>query len=186
MLTILIDTNVLLQCPPIKNLKWLALDPTGVRVVIPLTAIAEIDHAKSSGNDRRARKARNISSMFAAALDAGGEMWEIEGLENCTWKFAAGGLTWHESLDREIKDHRMIAEALDLASKEQSVAFLTADTLARLSATRAGLKVIKLPPDWLLPPESDTRDKRLHVGAGDTHHSREPPASGRGGSRDCR
>jgi hypothetical protein len=161
MLTLLIDTNVLLQCRPVSDLNWLALDAEGVRVVIPVTALAEIDHAKASGNSRRAKKARDVSSMFAAALDAGAERTKIGGCENCTWEFGSGTTLWHESLDRDIKDHRIIAEALSLASSAESVAFLTADTQARLCAMRAGLRVYTPPQDWLLPPESDPRDKRL-------------------------
>lgn len=161
MLTLLIDTNVLLQCRPVSDLNWLALDAEGVRVVIPVTALAEIDHAKASGNSRRAKKARDVSSMFAAALDAGAERTKIGGCENCTWEFGSGTTLWYESLDRDIKDHRIIAEALSLASSAESVAFLTADTLARLCAMRAGLRVLTPPQDWLLPPESDPRDKRL-------------------------
>lgn len=161
MLTLVIDTNILLQCRPLADLNWLDLDPTGVRIVVPVTALGEIDQAKSSGNSRRAKKAREVSSMFSAALDVGAERTEIAGCQNCTWEFASGSTTWHESLDRDIKDHRMIAEALDLATWQEPVAFLTADILARLSAMRAGVRVIKLPPDWLLAPEPDARDKRL-------------------------
>lgn len=161
MLTLLIDTNVLLQCRPVSDLNWLVLAPEGVRVVIPVTALAEIDHAKASGNSRRAKKARDVSSMFTAALDSGAERTMIGDRENCTWEFGSGATLWHESLDRDIKDHRIIAEALSLASSAESFAFFTADTLARLCAMRAGLRVLTPPQDWLLPPESDPRDKRL-------------------------
>lgn len=161
MLTLVIDTNVLLQCHPIANLDWLALDKDGVRVVIPVSALAEIDRAKASGNTRRARKAREVSSMFSAALDVGAERTAIPGRQNCSWEFASGNRVWHDSLDRDLADHRLIAEALFLSSNEDSVAFMSDDTLARLSATRAGLRVIKVPSDWLLAPESDSRDKRL-------------------------
>ena len=163
MLMLLIDTNVLLQCHPIANLDWLSLSPAGVRVVIPVAALAEIDRAKASGNTRRAKKARDVSAMFSAALDVGAERTAIPGRPNCSWEFASGQKAWHDSLDRDLADHRLIAEALLLAAGGESVAFMTDDTLARLSAMRAGLRVIKVPNAWLLAPEPDGRDKRLHA-----------------------
>ena len=71
MLTVVIDTNVLLQCPPLANLDWASIDPEGVCIVIPVAVLSEIDNAKASGSTRRAKKARDISSMFNEALNAG-------------------------------------------------------------------------------------------------------------------
>lgn len=161
MLTVVIDTNVLLQCLPLGHLDWSTLDPSGVRIIIPVTVMAEIDKAKSSGTSRRANRARTVSSMFNEALSA-----ELEGLplrpgSLSRWQFGTIARAEHSELDMGIPDHRILAEALAIAQSGQAVVFLTHDAMPRLLANRIGLRTRAVPDEWLLPPETDTKDKRI-------------------------
>lgn len=161
MLTVVIDTNVLFQCLPLADLDWESIDPTGVRIVIPSAALKEIDSAKSSGSTRRAKRARDISTMFSSALDADQNGLPLKPGSASRWEFGSGRLAAHEDLDPSMSDHRVIAETLDLARAEPEVLLITGDTLARVLAKRVGVNVRAVPESWLLPPETDSRDKRI-------------------------
>lgn len=160
MLTIVIDTNVLLQCPPLEQLDWVSFDPDGVHVIIPLAVVGEIDAAKSSGTSRRAKKARAVASMIGAALDSecnGGTLGQKKG----SWELGSGIVATDERLDLNIPDQRIIAEALQISHDTVNMVYLTGDNLARVRAKSVGLRVLPLPDTWLLAPEPDERDKRM-------------------------
>jgi hypothetical protein len=160
-LTVVIDTNVLFQCLPLAELDWASLGPAGVRILIPAAVLKEIDNAKSSGSTRRAKRAREISTMFSKALDADQDGLPLKPGSASRWEFGSGRLASHEDLDPSMSDHRVIAEALDLSRAEPELLLLTGDTLARVLAKRVGVRVRAVPESWLLPPETDSRDKRI-------------------------
>ncbi len=161
MLTVVIDTNVLLQCPPLANLDWASIAPEGVCIVIPVAVLMEIDIAKASGSTRRAKKARDISSMFNEALNADKYGLPLKPGSSSRWEFGSGERAVHGELDTGVADHRIVAEALALARDKANLLILTGDTMVQLLARRIGLKVQPLPESWRLSPEADPRDKRI-------------------------
>lgn len=161
MLTVVIDTNVLLQCLPLDQLDWSVLDGSGVRIVIPLTVMKEIDKAKSSSTPRLVKRARTVSAMFNEALKANLEGLPLKEGSSSRWEFGTSQVLAHDELDLSIPDHRIVAEALSIARSEEDVVFLTHDAMPRVLAHRIGLKTHSVPDAWLLPPETDTKDKRI-------------------------
>lgn len=161
MLTVVIDTNVLLQCLPLDQLDWSVLDGSGVRIVIPLTVMKEIDKAKSSSTPRLVKRARMISAMFNEALKANLEGLPLKEGSSSRWEFGKSQVMAHDELDLSMPDHRIVAEALSIAQSGQEVVFLTHDAMPRVLAHRIGLKTHPVPDAWLLPPETDTKDKRI-------------------------
>jgi predicted ribonuclease YlaK len=161
MLTVVIDTNVLLQCPPLATLDRVSIDPDGVCIVIPVAVLSEIDNAKASGSTRRAKKAREISSMFNDALNADKNGLPLKPGSSSRWEFGSGERAEHGELDTATADHRIVAEALALTRDNPNLVVLTGDTMARLLAQRVGLKVRPLPESWRLSAEADPRDKRI-------------------------
>jgi len=99
--------------------------------------------------------------MFSKALDADQSGLPLKPGVASRWEFGSGRLAAHEDLDPSMPDHRVIAEALDLSLADPEVVLITGDTLARVMAKRVGVKVRAVPESWLLPPETDSRDKRI-------------------------
>jgi predicted ribonuclease YlaK len=68
------DTNVLVQCRPLKELDWSAWrEFDEVHLVISRPVQAEIDDQKNKGGDRLARRARRASSLLRQIILNGQE-----------------------------------------------------------------------------------------------------------------
>jgi hypothetical protein len=69
------------------------------------------------------------------------------------------------SLDLTRNDDQIVAEALAFQSTCQAdnVSLLTADTGPMLTARHHNLPCVAVPEDWLLDPEPDERDKKIHT-----------------------
>lgn len=161
MLTVVADTNLFLQCKPLQDINWLELDPAGVRVVVPMTVVKELDKAKGDGNGRRARRARAAVALFRKGVATPDGRLDIDGRPNCTWEFGSGEAAWHDSLDRDLPDHRLLAEARYVAQSEPETLLLSGDISVLVLAGRLGLRAQELPEDWLRAAEPDERDKRI-------------------------
>jgi hypothetical protein len=74
MKTYLPDSNFFLEFRWASDLPWQELEsdasaaPSDVRLLIPPTVITEIDRFKTRGNDRKAKRARDVSALFRKAL----------------------------------------------------------------------------------------------------------------------
>src|ERR1700676_2519604 len=68
------DTNVLVQCLPLKQLDWSAWrDFDEVHLIISRPVQSEIDNQKNKGGERLARRARKASSLLRDILVGGHE-----------------------------------------------------------------------------------------------------------------
>lgn len=159
MLTVVVDTNLFLQCKPLQDIDWLALDPAGVRLIVPMTVVKELDKAKSDGNGRRARRARLATPLFRTGRLAPDPRIPIANRPGCTWEFGSGELLWHEQLDRDLPDHRLLAEARHIAQADAEAVLLSGDMSVLVLAQRLGLRNMELPESWALAAEPDERDK---------------------------
>lgn len=159
MLTVVVDTNLFLQCKPLQDINWMELDPGGVRVVVPMTVVKELDKAKSDGNGRRARRARAVVALFRKGVASPDGRFDIEGRPDCSWEFGSGDAVWHEALDRDLPDHRLLAEARHVAQGETEALLLSGDISVLVLAGRLALRAQELPKEWMLKDEPDERDK---------------------------
>ncbi len=63
------DTNLFLQCKPIKQLPWEEITEDNILLLIPRAVQDEIDNLKQSGNSRKAKRARIATSLFRQILE---------------------------------------------------------------------------------------------------------------------
>lgn len=165
------DTNVFLQCKALQDLPWKdlfdAADQIDLLVGAPVQD--EIDRLKQDGNHRRARRARDTNNLFRQALDSAEEAMTIrESGPRVVLKFAPAlpaQRATPPTLDLTRADDRLIDEVRHYQTEVPPHAvesiILTSDTGMRLRARRHHVSVADLPDSWLLPPESDSRDKEI-------------------------
>jgi hypothetical protein len=160
------DTNVFLQCKALNELQWgdiIVADEIELLVGAPVQD--EIDHLKSDGNQRRARRARDANRLFRSVLVSAGESLVIrEADPRITLRFAPPlhpKRETAETLDLARADDRLIDEVVNFRRIEPSAEIMSNDTGMILRCRRHGVPLVVIPESWLLPPEKDERDKQI-------------------------
>ncbi|WP_431324459.1 PIN domain-containing protein [Rhizobium sp. YTU87027] len=65
------DSNVFIQCKPLKDLDWSPWkNYSHVRLIVTRPVLVEIDRQKNKGSDRLGQRARKASSLFREMLKA--------------------------------------------------------------------------------------------------------------------
>lgn len=163
-----LDTNIFLQCRPLKDLAWHEVcDDPAMLLLIPNAVREEIDKNKYKGNNQIAKRSRNTSSFFRSIIQS----------KDCKIILRDSGphVEISFALDTENKekppdildltniDNQIIWEALTykIVNPDMDVSLLTHDTNPMITAKRCGLQFAEIPEDWLLPPEPDSRDKKI-------------------------
>lgn len=168
MRVLFLDTNMFLQCRDLAELPWQEI--TGDEKLLLLVARPvqeEIDRLKQDGNSRRTKRARAANSLFRKILSSQNSKVTIRTalplVEIAFSPLASIQESGCKLLDLTRADDRIIAEALHYRSENpaDNVAILTHDTQPMLTAKHCGLVYIPVPNNWLLPPEPDTRDRRI-------------------------
>lgn len=161
------DTNLFEQCRDVSALNWDALRLQGsVLLLVPRAVQGEIDRHKTDLNQRRAKRARNASSLFRQALRSPNGSVQLRA-ENpkVELSFPPAGLQPlpGKSLDLARTDDQVVGEALAIRDlhPEAVVSVLTQDTHLQLTARHEGLPVVEIPDEWLLEPERSDSDKRI-------------------------
>jgi len=163
-----LDTNVFLQCRDLKDLPWQDIaDGHDLQLLIPRPVQEEIDRQKSDGGTRRGKRARKVSAFFRDIILSDSMSIEI-GDSNPRIKVAfpdavSTNSSTIESLDMTRADDRIIDEVCTYRNThhESLVYLLTHDTNPMLTCKKLGIPFSVVPDDWLLPPEPDTRDKKI-------------------------
>ena len=164
MLTIVLDTNVFIQCRPLHELPWSDLcgGETYSLAVTP-AIMREIDKLKQDGKPRRSKRARLAASILSTCDTTDARTTLSNGVELAA-RFDLMP-AWEQEpftrLDRALPDDQLIADALMLSRLGERVLLLCGDTMPRFRAKQLGLEAIDIPDSWLLPPETDERDKEL-------------------------
>lgn len=168
MKVIFADTNLFIQCLDLNQLPWREIYSNDqLSILVTRTVIDEIDRHKKDGNTRRASRARTISSLFRSISKSDSQIEVIrESAPRVTLSFAILFEPRNNigcNLDPSRPDDQIINEALQYAASNPSdeVEFITYDTIPFLTAKRCGLSASIIPDGWLLPPESDPRDKKI-------------------------
>jgi hypothetical protein len=163
-----LDTNIFLQCKDLEQLPWGDLIPDEeLLLLIPRAVSKEIDHLKQDSNPRRAKRSRRASSFFKSILRSENLEITIRN-SNPIVKISFAPVTNLRMdllgvLDLSRPDDSIIAEAISYknAEPDHEVVILTQDTNLVLTSMHCGLPFVLVPDEWLLPPESDPRDKKI-------------------------
>jgi len=159
------DTNVFLQCKQLADVDWSLLGNWEcIEVVVCAPVQAELDALKGKGNSRQASRARNANSLLGKLLEPGVSHLILSNgpkvhltvrVELMPDVEAAGTLP-------NTRDNELVTTALayQRAHSEIEVRLLTNDIGPMFSAKRVGLAYLKVPQDWLLPPELDESERR--------------------------
>jgi len=163
-----LDTNILLQCKDLKELPWNEIQTEGsLLLVLPRPVQIELDRLKSDGNSRRAKRARKASKFLREIIQSEDSITDVR-VSNPKVQLKIvpnlyGKTKLPDILDLDSPDDRILAEMI--AYKEQhpddEVAILTQDINLLTTAKHLTLPFFPIPDDWLLPPESDVRDKTI-------------------------
>lgn len=164
------DTNIFLQCKSLQDLPWEdVFDVDQVDLLVGAPVQDEIDRLKQDGNHRRARRARDTHNLFRQALASSDETVTLrDGRPRVVLTFAPllpVGRPTIPTLDLSRADDRLIDEVRHYQNgvlPDGVVSLiLTSDTGMKLRARRHDVAVADVPDGWMLPPESDTRDKEI-------------------------
>jgi hypothetical protein len=165
-----VDTNFFLQCKNYDELNWEEITTDkNINIIICRPLQEEIDRLKQDGNSRRAKKARKTSSMFREMLNSPDlSIRKTKGKINFVINFSPNYkketlCKQNKILDIERPDDEIIAYALKFMEDKalKDVYLLTHDTNPILTAKNCGLPVSMIPDSWLLPTESDNKDKKI-------------------------
>lgn len=169
MKSIFVDTNFFLQCQTPENINWIELfdKKDRIQLLIPRSVQQEIDRLKQDGNSRRSKKARSTNSLIKKILFEPGEklvVKEIEPFVEITFPpFNENHSKLPDFIDVNKVDDNIIAEILCFKNHypNSEVYLLTHDTNPLLTARKCGINFFVVPDSWLLPPEQDTKDKKI-------------------------
>jgi hypothetical protein len=164
---LLVDTNLFLQCRNLPELPWseLADGQDLVVLMVPRAVQRELDQLKQDGNSRRASRARKASSLLRRIvlsdearleLRSSGPKVEISFPPPTTLPSDCG-------FNLAETDDCIVAEALVFGRQhsDATVEVFSNDTSLLLTAKLHRVAFRVIPDDWLLPPEPDSRDKRI-------------------------
>ena len=165
--TFFLDTNVFLHCRWLDELPWKDLteqDP--IRLIVALNVIGEIDKWKRDGG-RKGDRARKASRLFNQIRNAPERRVIVRAtgpetsIEIAPMPFPKS--TDFPGFDWSNPDDRIIAEVKRFGSNftPGTVSLLTDDTTPLILAAAYGVHSTQVPEGWLLPTESDPKDKEI-------------------------
>ena len=161
-----VDTNLFLQCRPLKQLDW---SPWGtfdeVRLIVSKPILRELDYRKNKGNDRAGQRARAASAMLRQTLS---DKHMIVRSSNprvvlCVELDHQYSKDLEDRLDYQERDDQLIGTAYEFARRNKSCAvrLLTHDTTPMFTARSVDLPADLILDAWLLPPETTETEKEL-------------------------
>ncbi|MFQ5962657.1 MAG: PIN domain-containing protein [Candidatus Scalinduaceae bacterium] len=164
-----LDTNIFIQCRDLEQLPWpeICRDEEYLLLFIPRAVQEEIDHHKQEGNSRRAKRAKKASSFIRRIILSKDTKLVIRDSKPIVGISFTPPLSndcqLPDFLDLSRPDDCIIAEIIRYRNKypDHDVSILTHDTNPLLTAKRCGLSYFVVPDNWLLPPELDSKDKKI-------------------------
>lgn len=163
---IFIDTNLLLECKSLKMIDWSILFSKGEFVLlISLPVIEEIDKKKTSGKERVNRKARQWNSILKPNYEEEVYTDDTLNVKICIAPLPDRKLLEDQSgkLNLSKIDHEILANALVFAQETENVetSILTYDNNMMILADQCKFKHYKIPDEWLLEREEDSKEKKI-------------------------
>ncbi|HCD83189.1 MAG TPA: hypothetical protein DEQ45_05045 [Agrobacterium sp.] len=167
-LFLLPDSNLFIQCKPLKDLDWSPWkNYSHVRLIVTRPVQVEIDRQKNKGSDRLGQRARKASSLFREMLKAEHNDMVIREADPRVTMMLAINMRpdpqLENSLDYSERDDQLvgIASAYSKNFPDTEVSVLTYDTGPMLSAKNVGVKWTDFPQSWLLEPETSETEKTI-------------------------
>ena len=161
-----VDTNLFIQCHPLEQLDWSPWRTfEEVRLIVSSPVLREIDRLKSKGNDRVGRRARAASAMFRDMLDETHKL--IHPQSPRVVLSVEPQHTYNRDLEGRLnfqeRDEQLLGTVYEFARSNPSseVRLLTHDTTPLYTARGLGVTADLISDDWLLPPETTEKEKRL-------------------------
>jgi len=168
MKVLFLDTNILLHCKDLRELPWKNIQPEdSLLLLIPKPVQKEIDRLKSDGNSKRAKKARNASKVLREIVFSEDSKTCIRSsnpsVDISIVPKLKGAKEIPDILDMSSADDQILVEMIAYIEKhsDDEVALLTQDINLLVTAKNLDLPFIQIPDDWLLPVESDPKDKKI-------------------------
>lgn len=149
---IFIDSNVALECLPLKDLPWSEIDPVGpILILVTPTFLREVDSKKGDG--RLGVRAREFNRLIAPIAEHGQPITIVSGIPRVDIAIArCQRIDWgsYDDLDSSQGDERIIAEVLNVKGvpKEQR-RVVGIDIYPLNIAQRHGLKTHRVSDSWL-------------------------------------
>lgn len=140
------DTNIFLHCKPLDRLPWSQVASESVEVVLVDPVLAELDHWKDQGNDRRAKRVRALLPTLRTLVSEEHECVVVHrGPPRVSMRLdaATSARSWQDN------DFAIIDAALAVQSQAQGhVILLTRDVLLAARCKRRGVsfRLLRRPP----------------------------------------
>lgn len=161
---IFIDSNVVLEALPLKDLPWSEIDPVGpILIMLTPTLLSEVDSKKRDG--RLAVRAREFNRFVAPIAAHGQPINLVSGTPRVDIVIAkCRRIDWdgYDDLDSSQGDARIIAEVLNVRGvpKEQRIV-VGQDINPLFMAQRHGLRTHHASDSWLPRPEPSPQEREI-------------------------
>ena len=166
----IIDTNVLIQCRALGEIDWRGIcDVDEVHLIISRPVQSEIDDQKNKGGERIARRARKASTLIRDVILSNDGYKVIQDSGPRVILFVNPALRpafeLSNDLDYGKNDDQIVGIVHTFACEnpDTNVLLLTHDTGPIATAKMAGVPVMPVPDEWLLPPEPSESDRKLRT-----------------------
>lgn len=160
---VFLDTNVLLHCNFINEIDWLEVSATDscVLMLSPII-IDELDKYKF-GSSRINKRAKQILLYIENCFDKN----QFEILPHTTLEILSKkpkqDIYEKFDLNFEEQDHRLFASILGykMQNPNKRIYICSLDIGPRLRAKQYNIEVIKIPDNFILPPENNEQEKKI-------------------------
>lgn len=161
---IFIDSNVVLESLPLKDLPWSEIDPIGpILILLTPTLLSEVDSKKRDG--RLGVRAREFNRLVAPIAEHGQPINLVADTPRVDIAIArCHRIDWssYDDLDPSQGDARIIAEVLNARGvPEEQRLVVSQDINPLFMAQRHGLKTHHVSDSWLPRPEPSLQEKEI-------------------------
>ena len=160
------DTNVFIQCKPLKELDWSEWsDFTEVHLVVSRPVQREIDNQKNRGNNRTANRARATYRIFREIIEGRPSHKVIQDSRPLVKLYFQGpnlpSPALKDRLDYSKPDDEIVGHLHSFIQNNPGAEarLLTHDSGPMMTASALDLPAILVKDEWLLPPESNELEK---------------------------
>lgn len=164
------DTNLFIQCKPLRELDWSAWAAFDeVELIVSRPVQAEIDRQKGGGNNRLAKRARATAGMLRDIVLSHEDYLEVKSSKPLVRLYVRLDLKRDETLANDIdyseRDDQLvgICALFQKNNPASDVRILTHDFGPMATAKTVGVKFDEIPGAWLLTPEPDEAEKRINT-----------------------
>ncbi|MEW8692674.1 MAG: hypothetical protein AB2535_16635 [Candidatus Thiodiazotropha endolucinida] len=159
-----IDSNIILECRPLRELPWQEIDADGpILVLVTPTAITEIDSKKQDG--RIGKRAREFNRLIAPVAEGGPPILIRQSKPRVELALSrAVRIPWnqHDDLDSDDGDSRIVAEILYAQDMNEVGKLIVSHDIKPITfASNYNLATHHVTDSWLRQPEPHPKDRQI-------------------------